>query len=74
MEATEILNAVGLQCPEPIMEIRKIVRKLSTGDILLVIADDNSTTRDIPSFCRFMHHELLQQELDTLPYRYWIKI
>ncbi|MGL5790858.1 MAG: sulfurtransferase TusA, partial [Plesiomonas shigelloides] len=32
-----------------------------------------STTRDIPSFCRFMDHQLLEAQTESLPYRYLIR-
>lgn len=67
------LDTLGLRCPEPVMVIRKAVRKLETGDLLEVIADDPATTRDIPSFCRFMDHELVKSHVETIPYRYVIK-
>ena len=56
---THSLEAQGLRCPEPVMMVRKTVRKMAEGETLLVLADDPSTTRDIPSFCRFMDHTLL---------------
>ena len=67
------LDALGLRCPEPVMMVRKTVREMQTGDILLVVADDPSTTRDIPSFCEFMEHRLLDAETQQPPYRYWIQ-
>lgn len=70
---THNLDALGLRCPEPVMMVRKTVRKMATDETLLVIADDPSTTRDIPSFCRFMDHTLIAAETETLPYRFLIK-
>lgn len=70
---THCLEAEGLRCPEPVMMVRKTVRKMAEGDTLLVTADDPSTTRDIPSFCRFMDHTLLAADTDNLPYRYLIR-
>lgn len=67
------LNALGLRCPEPVMVIRKAVRKLTAGELLEIIADDPATTRDIPSFCRFMEHQLVEAEVESLPYRYLIR-
>lgn len=67
------IDTIGLRCPEPVMMVRKAIRSLSVGETLLVTADDPSTTRDIPSFCRFMEHELLLQQIDNKPYRYIIK-
>lgn len=72
---TEIrqLDAMGLRCPEPVMMIRKTVRNMQAGEQLLITADDPATVRDIPSFCRFMGHELLEQQIETLPYTYLIE-
>ncbi|MGQ0286705.1 sulfurtransferase TusA [Pasteurellaceae bacterium 22721_9_1] len=67
------LDAQGLRCPEPVMLVRKQIRHMQTGEILLIIADDPATTRDIPSFCQFMDHQLLQSEIAELPYKYWVK-
>jgi tRNA 2-thiouridine synthesizing protein A len=72
-EADYQLNALGLRCPEPVMMVRLKIREMQIGDTLSVIADDHSTTRDIPSFCRFMEHELLHSETLVSPYRYMIK-
>jgi len=67
------LDAIGLRCPEPVMMVRKKMRGLIAGETLLVTADDPSTTRDIPSFCRFMDHELVSQQINDNPYQFLIK-
>ncbi|TLU65375.1 sulfurtransferase TusA [Thalassotalea litorea] len=71
--ANHTLDAIGLRCPEPVMMVRLNIRKIQAGETLLVIADDPSTTRDIPSFCEFMEHELIVKEVDSAPYRYLIR-
>ncbi|WP_022940916.1 sulfurtransferase TusA [Psychromonas hadalis] len=68
-----ILDTLGLRCPEPVMMLRKTVRKMQIGELLEVVADDPATTRDIPSFCRFMDHTLIESYIDQPPYRYLIK-
>ena len=55
------------------MMVRLKIREMVIGETLLVIADDHSTTRDIPSFCRFMDHHLVDSETTQSPYRYVIK-
>ncbi|MFV0575800.1 MAG: sulfurtransferase TusA [Vibrio sp.] len=72
-DASKVLDAQGLRCPEPVMMVRKTIRNMEDGEVLLVTADDPSTTRDIPSFCRFMDHQLLQAETESVPYQYLIK-
>jgi tRNA 2-thiouridine synthesizing protein A len=67
------LDALGLRCPEPVMMVRLKIREMNVGETLAVTADDHSTTRDIPSFCRFMEHELVDTDIAKLPYRFVIK-
>ncbi len=67
------LDAIGLRCPEPVMMVRLNIRKIASGETLLVKCDDPSTTRDIPSFCRFMDHELIAKQVVEKPYLYVIK-
>lgn len=55
------------------MLTRKTIRQMKDGEVLLIIADDPATTRDIPSFCQFMDHQLLKSETATTPYQYWVK-
>lgn len=72
-EKIQELDTQGLRCPEPVMMVRKTVRKMQKGELLSVIADDPATTRDIPSFCRFMEHTLVAAEIEQIPYRYLIR-
>jgi len=68
------LDTQGLYCPEPVMMMHSAVRDAQAGDILKVIATDPSTTRDIPKFCTFLNHELIEQsELDGV-FVYRIKL
>jgi tRNA 2-thiouridine synthesizing protein A len=67
------LDAIGLRCPEPVMMVRMNIRKMASGETLLIQCDDPSTARDIPSFCRFMEHELVAKKIDSLPFLYVIK-
>lgn len=72
-DADHFLDTIGLRCPEPVMMVRKSIRKMSEHETLLIEADDPSTTRDIPSFCRFMDHQLIRQQTEHKPYQYMIK-
>lgn len=59
-EITHHLDATGLTCPEPVMLLHNIFRKMTGGDVLEMIATDPSTQRDVPKFCTFLNHDLLQ--------------
>jgi tRNA 2-thiouridine synthesizing protein A len=61
----ETIDATGLKCPEPVMMLRNALRRVDAGTCFKLVATDPSTLRDIPTMCRFMHHELVSQdELD----------
>jgi tRNA 2-thiouridine synthesizing protein A len=67
------LDTIGLRCPEPVMMVRLKILEMQIGDTVAVTADDHSTTRDIPSFCRFMEHDLVASETKKSPYQYLVK-
>ncbi|GLX12761.1 sulfurtransferase TusD [Pseudomonas straminea] len=69
----DTLDATGLFCPEPVMMLHNKVRDLPAGGLLKVIATDPSTQRDIPKFCVFLGHELVEQAQDAETYLYWIR-
>ncbi|KAA0875820.1 sulfurtransferase TusA [Nitrincola tapanii] len=67
------LDASGLFCPEPVMLLHSRMRELASGQVLQVVATDPSTQRDIPKFCTFLGHELLQQSEQNQTYEYFIR-
>lgn len=73
-DVNKVVDTSGLLCPEPVMMLHSAVRDLDTGSVMQVLATDPSTTRDIPKFCRFLGHELLQQEEREGTYVYLIQI
>lgn len=54
------LDATGLFCPEPVMLLHNKIRGIEAGQLLKLVATDPSTTRDVPKFCHFLGHELLE--------------
>ena len=68
-----VLDAKGLYCPEPVMLLHNKVRDLPGGGLLKVLATDPSTERDIPKFCIFLGHELIEATRDDTLFTYLIK-
>ena len=73
ISVTQTLNTLGLLARTLSCVVPKNIRHLNDGEILLIIADDPAATRDIPSFCQFMDHTLLQSEVEKPPFKYWVK-
>lgn len=67
------LDARGLFCPEPVMMLHSSVAEIDPGQVVKVLATDPSTQRDIPKFCSFLGHELIEQTRDGVDYIYWIR-
>ena len=67
------LDTRGLLCPEPVMMLHNAVRDIETGDLLEVLATDPSTQRDIPRFCEFLGHQLVEQKVEDGTYSYLIR-
>lgn len=67
------LDARGLFCPEPVMLLHNKIRDMATGDLLQLIATDPSTTRDVPKFCHYLGHELVESDEQENTYRYLIR-
>ena len=73
IEPDYILDATGLFCPEPVMLLHNKIRDMATGEVLQVLATDASTTRDIPRFCTFLGHELLDTDESSGNYRFLVR-
>jgi tRNA 2-thiouridine synthesizing protein A len=68
-----VLDASGLYCPEPVMLVHNKIRDMEPKQTLKIIATDPSTTRDIPKFCVFLGHELLDSSEQDQVYSYLIR-
>jgi len=67
------MDAQGLYCPEPVMLLHNKVRDMNDGQVLRVIATDPSTQRDIPKFCSFLGHDLIEQQVNGDIFEYYIR-
>ncbi len=68
-----ILDAKGLYCPEPVMLLHNKVRDLPPGSLLKVLATDPSTQRDVPKFCFYLGHKLVEATQNDTLFTYVIK-
>lgn len=71
--AESTLDTRGLCCPEPVMLLHNRIRDMAPGDVVVVLASDPSTQRDIPRFCEFLGHALLAREEPDGEFRYRIR-
>mgnify|MGYP003703557377 FL=1 len=57
---TEIksLNCIGALCPTPIIELSKAVRELTSGERLILKADDPATKSDLLAWSRMTGNQV----------------
>ena len=59
------VNAVGLNCPLPILKAKKALAGLESGQLLRVLATDPGSVRDFEAFARQARHELMESSEDN---------
>lgn len=57
----DMLDALGLLCPLPVLKARKRLRNMNAGAVLKLLADDPAAVVDVPHFCAEAGHTLVQQ-------------
>jgi tRNA 2-thiouridine synthesizing protein A len=51
---TEVLDTVGLRCPQPILKIAEKSPDMNYGDILEVVGDCSTFEKDVRTWCERM--------------------
>ncbi len=56
------VNCLGENCPVPLVETRKALRKAEKGDVLVVTGDHSASKKEIPMAVEAMDLELISVE------------
>jgi TusA-related sulfurtransferase len=73
MKAAKSLDCIGLYCPMPIVKTADEIKKLKTGEVLEVVADDKGIKLDMPAWCEATGHEFLGVEESDGQIRVYVK-
>lgn len=65
---TLVIDACGLQCPGPIMQVYKGMDSLKSGDFLKISVTDAGFTKDIKAWCKKTGNTLISIEKDKKAY------
>lgn len=61
------VDAVGMPCPMPVIELSKAVASAPVGALVRVRADDPAAKVDVPVWCRMQRQRLVSQRvMDTV--------
>lgn len=53
------IDARGTACPGPLLEAKKHIGSLASGDVMEILSADEGTKSDIPKWCGKQGHEYL---------------
>lgn len=62
-----VLNLVGHKCPQPVLQTKKYLSNLLSGEIVTVITDDPDSQQDLQQFCQktgnLIQNQSIKQQL-----------
>jgi tRNA 2-thiouridine synthesizing protein A len=58
--ADATLDARGLNCPLPILKVKKAIKDVAPGGTIEVLATDPGSVADFAAFCRTTGNELVE--------------
>ena len=59
LQVTKVVDARGTACPGPLLEAKKAVGTIKSGEIMEVLSADEGTKADLPKWCTKQGHEYL---------------
>jgi tRNA 2-thiouridine synthesizing protein A len=68
------LDAKGLMCPMPIVQLAKKMKELKSGQILELLADDVGAKEDVPAWCSRTGNQLVSTEQEGNLLKFYIKV
>jgi tRNA 2-thiouridine synthesizing protein A len=68
------LDAKGLMCPMPIVQLAKKVKEMKSGQVLELLSDDVGAKEDVPAWCSRTGHQLVGTEVEGKLLKFYIKL
>ncbi|MDD3776641.1 MAG: sulfurtransferase TusA family protein [Actinomycetota bacterium] len=73
LKVDQELDCIGLYCPAPIFETRKMINSMQKGQVLKMLADDPGSEADMKSWSRTTGNKLLKIEKEGDTFIFYIK-
>ena len=67
-----VVDARGLNCPLPVLRLRKRLKDVAVGALVELLATDRAALRDVPAFCAGRGHDVapvVEERDGTLRFR-----
>ena len=69
----EVLDCSGLSCPMPILKTKKAIDKLSSGQVLKMIATDPGSKPDVEAWSKKTGHTVMDYQQEGNKHIFFIK-
>jgi tRNA 2-thiouridine synthesizing protein A len=73
MTTTTVLDTKGLNCPLPILRVKKAIKDVPVGGMLQVLATDPGAVKDFEAFCRSTGQQLVEWKEEAGVFTFNIK-
>jgi tRNA 2-thiouridine synthesizing protein A len=73
MEFDKELDARGLNCPLPILRVKKALSEMTGSKVLKVVATDVGSVKDFQAFCKQTGNDLLDSGENNGEYTFFIR-
>ena len=67
------IDLKGLSCPMPNLKMKKQLKGMKSGQVLLALGTDPGTKNDLPGMCKKGGHELLGIDDEDGLFKYYIR-
>ena len=67
------VDAIGMNCPLPILRTKKALAEMETGQVLHVLATDPGSLKDFPAFAKQTGNELVKQQEANRVFEFFLK-
>lgn len=72
-QATQHLDARGLNCPLPILRTKKALTAMGSGETLAITSTDPGSVKDMQAFCKQTGHELIATNSNQGEFEFFIR-
>jgi tRNA 2-thiouridine synthesizing protein A len=72
--ADQTLDAKGLNCPLPILKTKKMIKSMTTGQVLEVLATDPGSVADMAAFANQTGNKIIGQSNEGDVYKFEIQV
>lgn len=72
-EIARAVDASGLACPLPVIELAKAMDTIDVGEVIELLATDAAAKVDVPVWCRMKRHRLLHLSENDGTWRFLVE-